>query len=275
MNTLYPAERKNDSLDIGRPLADSMDQSIGEATTVMGAMITELMRRSLRGGIVRVGDELSAYVSDQVETTLTERVPELEKAAVAVAEQTAQIAAAKVAAEEVYASEARTGEVTRRLGTQIEEVDKRATETTRLTAEDLGGRIAEAERRVSETTQAEFTQRLNEVLEKAREGSAILKGRIKALEDLTAGLGEQLREEQAARKGEIQANFAKLHQGLEGLGQKLSHGIELCQARLKDEVRELRKANEELAARVSALEHPPGFFSKLFGKKKGKGEAGA
>lgn len=334
MNKIYPPEPKKESLDISLCLAESMDQPIGEATTVMGAMITELMRRSLRGGILKIGEELSTFVTDQVDHTLTERVPEVERAAAAVAEETAQRAATRVATEEVQALEARTGETTKRLADQIvvvqketerkteeaerktretvestrselngrleerakglvtqilqveqktqvvveeqtqtltrqiAEVDRRAGETTRQTAEQLSGQIAETERRVCETTQAEISQRLHDVLEKAREGSTILKARLKSLEDLTEGLGQQVREEQTARRGEIQTHFSKLNAEIDKLGQKLSHGIELCQARLKDEVRDLRRAHDELGARVAALEQPKGFFSRLFGKKK-------
>jgi uncharacterized phage infection (PIP) family protein YhgE len=301
-------------------------------------MITELMRRSLRGGILKVGEELSTFVSERVDTTLTERLPEVERAAVTVAEETAQIAAAKVAAEEVHALEAKTTEVTGRLASQIdeahkkveektesarrelsgrieeatrraqelaeekarglvtqieqvekkahtvveekaqtlvrqiEEVDRRAVETTRQTAEQLNGKIVETEKRVCETTQAEINQRLTEVLEKAREGAAILKSRLKAVEELAESLRGQLHDEQAARKQELHAGFAKLHTSLDQLSQKLAHGIELCQARMRDEMREVRKAHEELAARVAALEQPKGFFSRLFGRKKDKAE---
>jgi uncharacterized phage infection (PIP) family protein YhgE len=249
------AVNKNvDALEISGPLAESMDQSIGEATSVMGAMITELMRRSLRGGVLKIGEGLQSYVVDEVGTALAERVPEMERATIALAEQTAQIAAAKVAAEEVHALGEKTGEVTRQLASQIEEVDRRAVETTRQTAEQLSGKIVEAEKRVGEMTQAEIEQRLAKVLEKSREGTAILKARLKAVEDHSEGLGQ------------------KMQQGHEQLAKAHAQGIETCQARLKDEVSALRKANEELAARITALEQPKGFFSRLFGKRKNKGE---
>jgi uncharacterized phage infection (PIP) family protein YhgE len=292
---------KSDTLDISGPLAESMDQSIGEVTTVMGAMITELMRRSLRGGVVKIGEELQSVVLDKVDTAVAQRVPEVERAASAAAEQTAQLTAAKVAAEEVYALDRKTGDAARQLASQIEEVgrkahgaveekaqaltgridevdrrahgaveekaqaltgridevDRRAVETTRQTAEQLSGRIVETEKRVTETTQAEIDQRLLKVMEKSREAAAVLKTRIKAVEDLSEGLGQQLR------------------QGLDRLGQSLSQGVESCQARLKDEVSALRKVNEALEARVKALEQPKGFFAfiaRLFGRRKGKGK---
>jgi hypothetical protein len=267
---------KQEALDISGPLAESMDRSIGEVTTVMGAMITELMRRSLRGGVVKIGEELQSLVVDKVDTAVAERVPEVEKAAVAAAEQTAQIAAAKVAAEEVYALDVKTGETTKRLATQIEEVDRkahgaveekaqvlagridevdrRAVETTRQTAEHLSGQIVETEKRVCEMTQAEMDQRLNKVLEKSRETATTLKARLTAVEEVSEGLGRQIRDERAARETEQRAGLARVQQ-------------------LLDEVSTLRKANAALVTRVTSLEQPKGFFRRLFGKRKDKGQA--
>ncbi len=295
---------KKEALEVSIPLAESMDQSIGEASTMLGAVVTELLRRSLRGGVVKIGEGLQTYVTDEVESALTARVPEVERAAIEAAEQTAQLAAAKVAAEEVHALDVKTGEAARQLASQIEEVerkarsaveeveqkarsavevveqkargaveekaqvlagridevDRRAVETTRQTAEELGGRIVETEKRVCETTQAEIDQRLAKVMDKSREATAHMKARLKTLEDLAEGLGREIRQEQASRKGEMQAGFARLQQGLD---------------HLKAEVGELRKAHESLSARVAALEEPKGFFSRLFRRKKDKDEAEA
>jgi hypothetical protein len=261
-----------DTLEISVPLADSMDQSIGEATTLMGAVITELVRRSLRGGVLKIGEGLQTFVNDEVDTVLAGRMPEMERAAIEVAEQTAQVAAAKVAAEEVHALDKKTGAVTRQLASQIEEVgretrgvveertqalvgqiqevDRRAGETVRQTAEQLSGKIEETEKRVCATTQADIEQRLTKMLEKSREATLLVKARLKAVEELSEGLSREIRQEQAARKSEMQTGFA----------------------RLKEEVGELRKANAELLARVTALEQPKGLFARLFGKRKDKGK---
>jgi uncharacterized phage infection (PIP) family protein YhgE len=280
-------------LDISIPLAESMDQSIGEATTLMSAVISEVVRRSLRGGVLRIGEELQTFVTGEVDTALAERVPEVERAAVEVAEQTAQVAAAKVAAEEVHALDVKTGAVTQKLAAQIEEVerdtrgiveekaqalagqiqdvDRRAVES----AEQLSGKIVEAEQRACEKTRAETEERLNKLLEKAREATTALKTRLKTVEELAEGLGSDLRQEQASRQGEMQAGFAKVQQGLDQLNESLTRGLEMHQARLKEEASALRKAHEDLAARVAALEKPKGLFARLFGKRKDKGEAGA
>jgi hypothetical protein len=305
-----------------------MDQSIGEVTTVMGAMITELMRRSLRGGVLKIGEELQTLVVDKVDSAVAERVPEMERAAMAAAEQTAQIAAAKVAAEEVHALDVKTGETTRRLESQIEgvgkeargiveekaqaltgklgqletriegvgqetrgvveekaqaltgkidEVDRKAAEATRQAAEaahkaaeQLSGQIVETEKRVCELTQTEIDQRLASVVEKSREAATMLKTRLKAVEDLSETLGQQIRDERASREGELRTGFAKLQQHFEQLSQTMSQGTAQTEARFQEELAGLRKTNEALAARVAELEKPKGFFSRWFGKKKEK-----
>jgi hypothetical protein len=105
------------ALDVARPLAGNMDQAIIEAAAGMGAVVTELMRRILRGGVLTVGEQLGSYVGECVDLTIKERRP--------VIEQTAYATAAKVIGEEVCALEQRTTEATRGLAGQIEEKAQR------------------------------------------------------------------------------------------------------------------------------------------------------
>jgi hypothetical protein len=306
------------TLDISRPLVGNMDQAIGEATLVMGAVVSELMRRSLRGGVLKVGEQLEAYVGECVDHTIAERQPAIEQAAAAAAEQTAITTAAKVADEKVFVLEQRTTEVTRTLAVQIEEADHRAQQTTREvahelsgrleekaqqiagdieeaerrahaaaeekaqrlageiaekgqqlttrieegdrqaievtreTARELSGQIEEAEKRVSEATQAEMRQRVEELLEKSRRGTKILKARIQTLADDVGGLGRQLAGECEAR-AEVATSLDRLALDLE--------------RRFED----LRRENEQLAARVAELEKPRGLrrlWAWLFGRRK-------
>src|SRR5438876_3236547 len=71
-------------------LADHLDPAIGEATAVMGAMATEIIRRSLRGGVLQIGRELSSYVGQQVEREITEQRPLIEKTAAETATEVAR-----------------------------------------------------------------------------------------------------------------------------------------------------------------------------------------
>jgi hypothetical protein len=246
-------------LDIALPLAGSMDQAIGEATTVMGAMVTELMRRSLRGGVLKIGEQLETYVGERVDQTIAERRPVIEQTASAVAEQTAYTTAAKLVGEEVYALEQRTTEAGRALAGQIEEAERRtheaaeekarrlsadieekrqqlatridegdqhAIQVTHEKARELTGQIEETAKRVGEAAQVEIGRRVQELVDRARKGDARVKARIRAVADLATELGRRLEAERQAREAE--------------------HA-------------ELRRANDMLSARVAELERPRGL----------------
>ena len=227
-----PAVNQNSStkatptpLDIAVPLVGSLDQAIGEATTVMGAMVTELMRRSLRGGVLKIGEQLETYVGECVGQTIAERLPFIEQTASAVAEQTAYSTAAKLVGEEVYALEQRTAEAGRALAGQIEEAERRTREAAEEKARGLS---------------AEIAQRVKAIMDRAKEGTARIKASIQAVADLTAELGKRLDAERQARQTE--------HAAVRDLERNLT-----------DELRELRRTNDEMSARVAGLERPRGL----------------
>jgi hypothetical protein len=238
MNATTHTEVEPQRLDIARPVAESMDHAIGEATTVMGALVTELMRRSLRGGVLKIGEQLQGYVGEHVDRTIAERRPAIEQAAADVAEETAHITASKVAAEEVHSLEARTTEAARELAQRMEQGDQQAVEVTHATARELTGKIQEAEQRVSQATQAEIGQRVRELTDKATEGAKILRARLKAIVRAAAETEKQL--------GALRAE-------------------------LTGHVDELRRENEALHGRVADLEKPRGLgrlWAWLFRRKK-------
>jgi chromosome segregation ATPase len=267
VNPHYPAPVESDNTRLSVSLVESMDSTIGEATSVMGAMITELIRRSLRGGVTQIGDQLTAFVGEKVASSVAERTPAIEQAAAEVAEHTARTAATEVAVEEVQALEKRTQESTRELATQIETVEKKAevltTEASRdlggkielaekkaeltvaSTARELVGKIEEAEKRVSEVTQAAVNQQVEALLERSRKVTALVKTRLVELEGLAKKLDQKLTEEHSGRNAEVTA--------------------------LKAELRKVVQANEAFGARVAELERPRGlkaFFLWLFGRRK-------
>ncbi|HZU34990.1 MAG TPA: hypothetical protein VFA18_03735, partial [Gemmataceae bacterium] len=99
MNDRYPAATVDTPLV--ESLAERMDLSIGEASTVMGSVLTELMRRALRGGIMQMGEQLQDFVGEKVDATIAERTPAVEQAAMEAADKTARTAATEIAREEV------------------------------------------------------------------------------------------------------------------------------------------------------------------------------
>ena len=257
-------ETKPSNLPSAMSLAERLDPAIGEATSVMGAVVTELMRRSLRGGVMRIGDELNGYVNEQVDQVIADRTPALEELASTVADKTARVAATEVAVEEVHALEARTTESDRQLSAEIVAGRQAAEQSTaeaarsltdhieatgkntlqaahaKLTEETQGlvRKIEEAEQRVQTTVRAEFSSQVQELMQRARERGDRLKSRFSAVENALADVG-------------------KNHDAL------------------RTRLAELVRANEVLTARVVELEKPRGLralFAWLFGRRK-KGSA--
>ena len=263
MSAHYPAKSEGEGGKLSLSLAERMDSSIGEATSVMGAMITELIRRSLRGGITQIGEQLNGFVAEKVDATIADRTPAIEQGAAEVAKDTARATAAEVAGTEVQALEQRTkdgdrelaarieetahkaqettSEAARHLAGQIELAEKKAEVATATTARELARQIEEAEKRVGETTQAAVAQRLEEVLQHSRRGTSLLKARLSAVEAAAGKLEKLLVEEQSRRSAEQAALVQQLKQA-EG---------------------QLRHALKALAVRVAELEKPRGLRALL------------
>jgi len=223
--------------------------------------------------VSKIGEQLETYVGECVGQTIAERRPVIEQTASAVAEQTAYTTAAKLVGEEVHALEQRTTEAGRALAGQIEEAerrtheaaeekarrlwaeieeqrrqlatsidegDQRAIQMTHEKARELTGQIEATAKRVSEAAQAEIGQRVKEIMDKAKQGTVRIKATIQAVADLTTELGKRLDAERQARQTE--------HAAVLDLERSLTN-----------ELRELRRTNDELSARVAELERPRGL----------------
>lgn len=234
MNPSYLTPVEDPEPKVEKALAERMDPAIGEATSVMGAVLTELLRRTLRGGVMQIGGELHGFVAEKVDATLAERTPAIEQAAVEVAGQAARAAATEVVVEEIHALERRTQEADRDLAGKVD-----------AGAREFAAKIEDAERRVSQATQAE----MQEFMTRAKEGTAVFKARLSALEITTAELGKVS----------------------EKLRQDLTRKIDEHHDGLRAELDVLRRLNRDQAARLAELERPRGLralTARLFGRSK-------
>jgi chromosome segregation ATPase len=237
-----PEDRK-DALS----LVDHLDPAIGEATSVVGAMLTELLRRTLRGGVMRIGDEMHGYVSQKVDTVIADRTPGLEQLAADVAEHTARTAATEIATEEVHALEERTQASDRELAGRITETARTAEQRTSEAAAALNHQIQETEQR----TRAALQEQVQGLVDRARERSDRLKAKFHELENADAALVKLVEQ--------VRQDLARLMHESEG--------------RLGEEIGALKQVNQELASRVAELEKPRGLralWARLFGRRKSK-----
>ncbi len=275
MQNHYPTQIEAENSPSAGPLVERMDPAIGEATSVMGAMLTELLRRTLRGGVMKIGNELQAYVAEQVDSTISERTPAIEQAAAEVAEHTARSAATEVAKEEVQALEQKTAQasqelseriettsqtvhqrieetattVTRDLTSRIEETQRNARESTLETARQLASQIEEAEKRVADATHAEISQQIQTLVQRSREGTDRLKAKLTALDQAIA---DGTRQQEALRH-----EFVRM--------------LEDSQKPLRAEIAQVLQTQNDLLTRVAELEKPRGLralFARLFRRRK-------
>jgi hypothetical protein len=228
-------------------LLERLDPAIGETTSVVGVMLTELLRQTLRGGIVRIGDELHGFVSDKVDTVIADRTPGLEQLAAEVADHAARTAATEVATEEVHALEQRTQASDLVLAGKITETAQAAEQRTTESAAVLTAQIKESEQR----GQAALHDKIQTLMDRFREGSDRLKSRLADQDRLIAGFGKQL----------------------DSMSKDLVRMLQERHSELSELMRILKQQQQDLAARVAELEKPRGLralWLRLFGRRKAK-----
>jgi uncharacterized coiled-coil protein SlyX len=236
------AEPENHKDALG--LMERLDPAIGETTAMAGAMLTELLRRTLRGGVLRIGDEMHGYVSEKLDTAIAERTPALEQLAAEVAEHAARTAATEVATEEVQALEQRTQKSDLELAGKITETARAAEHWTRESAEELAAQIKQSEQR----GQSELREQVQTLTDRSHERSERLKARFAQQDNLIAGLGKQL--------GNMEKDLVRM--------------IQENRSGLRDVLHKLEQEQQSLAARVAELEKPRGLralWLRLFGRR--------
>jgi hypothetical protein len=254
------AEPENHKDSLG--LVERLDPAIGEVTSVAGAVLSELLRRTLRGGVLRIGDEMHGYVTEKLDTAIAERTPGLERIAAEVAEHAARTAATEVATEEVHALEQRTRESDQELAGKISETASAAEQRTRESVAHLSSQIQESEQR-GQTAIQESEQRGKAAIEDSEQrGQA-------ALNDQVQTLIERSRE----RSERLKARFAELENLITGASKDLVRMLKESHAELNEVLHKVGKEHKSLAARVAELEKPRGLralWLRLFGRRKAK-----
>jgi hypothetical protein len=251
-------ENRKDALG----LLDHLDPAIGEATSVVGAMLTELLRRTLRGGVVRIGDEMHGYVADKVDTVIADRKPGLEQLAAEVAEHAARSAATEVATEEVHALEKRTRESDLELAGKITETAQTAEQRTKESAEALAGKITETARLAEQRTKESAEALTGKITETARTAEQQTKASTDAL---TVQIRQSEQRGQDALSEQVQTLVERSRERSERLKAKFAERDVL--------IAHLGKQLDALMARVVELEKPRGFralWLRLFGRRKAK-----
>lgn len=254
-------------------LPEQLDDAIGEASTGIGVMLSELVRRSLKGGVANIDSTLQGFAEAQVHSAVEQQMPALTEAASTVAESTS----ARVIQEQVtptvnqltgqvQAFEGKLETETERLGQQVTETAadtaRRLEESSAETARRLQESSVETERRLSETA-AEADRRLNETSEHLGSLKENAKTKWKKL---------------VAELETLALANRQLNQQVSGLKQQLSESatsqqrlVQQFQAETAAQASLLQEQNQQLDARLAELEKPKGLkgmWQKIAGGKK-------
>jgi hypothetical protein len=184
------------------PLAERMDESIGEATTVLGAVLTELVRRTLKGGVTQIGHQLEGFVGEKVDEIISDRLPGVERAAAEAADGVARSTALDVARREVASLEQQTRETALDLTGRIDRTERGARLLAEALKQELLGSLADVTLTVQRTTgqlQRELTTRITDSDQAAQQRA----------EDVRHTLAAQIAESE--RAGQHRAEEVRQH----------------------------------------------------------------
>ena len=223
-------------------LPEQLDDAIGEASTGIGVMLSELVRRSLKGGVANIDQTLQGFAEAQVHSAVERQMPQVAETASSVAESTS----ARLIQEQVTPTvDQLTGQVREfegKLETEIERLGQQFIETA-----------AEADRRLTETS-----EHLGSLKENAR---TKWKKLVAELESLTSA-NSDLRQLVSVLQNQL-SESATSHQQM----------LQQIQSESASHVKLLQEQNQQLDARLAELEKPKGLkgmWQKIAGGKKKK-----
>ena len=290
METIQRIE--NERVTESPQLVERMDSAIGEASTSIGMIMSEMVRRSLRGGVADIGSSIHDYAREQVDAAIDEMMPTVSNAVEEIAETTSHRItdeAVQKFGDELRTVETRTVEQTQVITARYREESETAlavmkiavtesrdaAEATARDLKDMRQRARDTLKKVQSDIQttndvcAEFERRLSETSQELTAvGGQLAQERIQHQE--TRGKLEQLERTLTAARGELKRcaqELSETRQEQSGTVETVSQ-LGLGTAR-KDQALEMLCAG--LASRLDELERPRGIkalFSKFTGGKK-------
>ena len=270
-------------------LVEKLDPAIGQATSGIGALLSELIRRTLRTGVQRVDDELQGYVVDKVSGTLSEHVPIIEQNAKTTAEVTAKEAASDLVEAGISSLERKTTQADKDLEKRIERTAQELKTQVTSAQQELRSHVSTAQnqlvreiesagKRVEENVRGFIAKRLEEVVAKSQ---AIADDFAKQLSTNSTDLRRQLAVavgENKDRGEEFELKLAEIlnrliHEETVRKSQDALVREELVRqiSQLHDRVESIQRFNHSLIDRIEELERPRGIraiFHKLKSDRK-------
>lgn len=235
-------------------LGDRLDSVIGETSSGIGALLSELLRRSLKSGVTDLGDSLGEFADEQVEMAVERQMPVIAEAADAVAESTSK-RVVQAAIDELNGQTAKAQEA---MECKIDEVESKAFDRSKDHVNEVVREVRETIEKTREdatASQNSSETKIEELREKARQS--------------WRKLVEEITKVKEAHNSLVQKND-KLREELGQVYQKHLQQVEAAEQRYAA----LLDRNQVFEMRLAALEKPKGIKA-VFAKFRGKGKSQA
>ena len=266
----------NDHKEHRSTLVERLDSDIGEASAGIGVMLSELIRRTLRGGVAKIEEEMDQYVEEKLEVSISEQMPRFEQTASKMAEGTARTVASSLITE-----------TEDRLSGQIDETRKQAETNVSTARQDLTQEIASTRQQVEEQTRSLLAGEIGSLKEKSYKTYENIQSALQQLSSTADSLKTELSAEQQQRTDELtqlaqtvsrqrdedQQRAGELQHQVTTLLEQLSSAQSLIDQQ-KHSLVNLGNQHAALLARVSLLEQPKGLKA-LWAKMRGKNSSPA
>ncbi|MEZ6086681.1 MAG: hypothetical protein R3C05_01345 [Pirellulaceae bacterium] len=150
-------------------LGEQLDSIIGETSSGMGALLSELLRRSLKSGISDIGKSLGLFAEEKAKEAVERQMPRITETANSVAESTSTRVVETATEEWTQKSEKQRQEIE----TKIQEAETTAIDRSRVHVDEV---VSEVRQSINETQAAasQHYEASGQKLRKSGEGTANL-----------------------------------------------------------------------------------------------------
>lgn len=250
-------------------LVERLDPALGEASSGIGVLLSELVRRTLRGGIAKIEEEMEDFVGEKVDLTVADRMPEFQDAAT----KTASERAGLIANQAVHQIREETDGRAKQLTDELANVREHTEESIQRASADAIAAVKDVQTETRETSDrlsSDIAQTGQQAEARARQMLAEHDTRLSGRWDSQLA---DLKKRSQSTYADVQAKLGDLQEKSSALLEKLNSEVQARQSemqRLQTTLERVAARNSELEARLAQLEQPRGLrkvLGSLFKKK--------
>ncbi|MEQ9410594.1 MAG: hypothetical protein RIK87_22855 [Fuerstiella sp.] len=226
-------------------LPDKLDSAIGDASTGIGVLLSELVRRSLRGGVAHIDETLAQFAEDQVDVAVEKQMPHLTEAAETVAESTSRRVTDQKLESTVEQLHGDIRAAEERAVNQTEELGRRLEENLHKSRQQVGEAVGDLQS-LREKARSNWKRVVRE-FETLNEQNTALKSELAALQSRLTKVNSELKT--------AQSELTKVNSGVK----KVQSELKTVNSDLRPQIDQLTGHNEQLEKRLAELEKPRGL----------------